>query len=107
MAEAHKFEIRCPSCDVSFPPETRRCLHCGGRTGPARFQVAGLPPELLTRDRASESDSSPPFDGEISALPMGDPEPGKTVGGWLKAGGSLVWIGLAVVFALMRACGGG
>ncbi len=107
MADAHEYEIRCPSCDVSFPPETRRCLHCGGRTGPTRFQVAGLPPELLARDQAFESDSSAPFDGKSSALPMDNPEPRKTVGGWLKAGGSLVWIGLAVVFALMRACGGG
>ncbi len=26
------FEVRCPRCDVSFPPETRRCIHCGGPT---------------------------------------------------------------------------
>ena len=107
MAEAHEFEVRCPSCDVSFPPETRVCVHCGGRTGPARFQVAGLPSETFARDLASESDSSAPFDNERGPLPMSDPEPRKTAGGWLKAGGSLVWIGLAVVFALMRACGGG
>ena len=75
MAEAHEFEVRCPSCDVSFPPETRSCLHCGGRTGPARFQVAGLPSGIFARDLASESDSSAPFDDEGGPLPMGDPEP--------------------------------
>lgn len=107
MAEAHEFEVRCPSCDVSFPPATRRCLHCGGRTGPARFQVAGLPPELLARDVASGSSESASVDEERGPLPIGDPEPRKPAGGWLKAGGSLIWVGLAVVFALMRACGGG
>ena len=27
-----QYEVWCPACDVSFPPGTKRCLHCGGRT---------------------------------------------------------------------------
>jgi hypothetical protein len=27
------YEVRCPRCDVSFPTETRQCIHCGGPTG--------------------------------------------------------------------------
>ena len=27
------YEVRCPRCDVSFAPETRTCVHCGGPTG--------------------------------------------------------------------------
>lgn len=27
------YEVRCSRCDVTFPAETRTCLHCGGPTG--------------------------------------------------------------------------
>ena len=26
------YEVYCHSCSVTFPPETKACLHCGGRT---------------------------------------------------------------------------
>lgn len=26
-------EVRCPRCNTSFAPETRRCIHCGGPVG--------------------------------------------------------------------------
>jgi hypothetical protein len=26
-------EVRCPRCNCSFAPETRVCIHCGGRLG--------------------------------------------------------------------------
>lgn len=32
------FEIRCENCEVSFPRETRRCLHCGEKLG-SRFSL--------------------------------------------------------------------
>ena len=107
MAEAHEFEVRCPSCDVSFPVGTRRCLHCGGRTGPPRFQVAGMPAELVARDAAAEAEYSMQVGDDEAPPPLGDPEPRKARGGWMNAGGSLLWIGMAVVFAIMRACGEG
>jgi hypothetical protein len=31
------YEVRCPRCDVSFPPQTRTCIHCGGPTGQPSF----------------------------------------------------------------------
>jgi hypothetical protein len=33
MAEPSYYEVRCPSCNTSFPPETKRCIHCGGPLG--------------------------------------------------------------------------
>lgn len=30
MRKSSAYEVRCPSCDVSAPPGTRRCMHCGG-----------------------------------------------------------------------------
>ncbi len=29
------YEVRCYSCDTSFAPGTRRCIHCGMRLGRA------------------------------------------------------------------------
>jgi hypothetical protein len=28
------YEVYCYHCHVTFPPEARRCIHCGGRLGP-------------------------------------------------------------------------
>jgi len=28
------YEVRCERCRTSFPPETKRCFHCGGPLGP-------------------------------------------------------------------------
>lgn len=27
------YEVRCARCQCSFAPETKRCVHCGGRLG--------------------------------------------------------------------------
>ncbi|MGB0619093.1 MAG: hypothetical protein ACPGVZ_06420 [Myxococcota bacterium] len=43
------YEVRCPRCDVSFPVETKTCIHCGGPTGEAGgFLEAGEPAEYRT-----------------------------------------------------------
>ena len=35
---ASPYEVRCSRCEVSFPVETKTCMHCGGPTGaPGRF----------------------------------------------------------------------
>jgi hypothetical protein len=33
MAASNFYEVRCESCRTSFPPETKRCIHCGGPVG--------------------------------------------------------------------------
>ena len=33
VLESPSIEVRCPSCDVSYPVGQRRCIHCGGRLG--------------------------------------------------------------------------
>jgi hypothetical protein len=33
-AQSTLYEVRCYSCQCSFAPGTKRCLHCGGRLGP-------------------------------------------------------------------------
>lgn len=33
MAASNSYEVRCENCNTSFPPETKRCIHCGGPLG--------------------------------------------------------------------------
>jgi hypothetical protein len=33
MADTTYYEVRCPNCNTSFPPEAKRCVHCGGPLG--------------------------------------------------------------------------
>lgn len=33
MATSNFYEVRCEHCRTSFPPETKRCIHCGGPLG--------------------------------------------------------------------------
>ena len=39
------YEVYCFQCRVTFPPEARRCLHCGGALS-GRGERAGAAPEL-------------------------------------------------------------
>ncbi len=46
MEASNFYEVRCENCRVSFPPETKRCIHCGGPigSGPGRWlPAAGVP----------------------------------------------------------------
>jgi hypothetical protein len=109
MAKATEYEVRCPRCNVTFPVGTKRCLHCGGGTGPSRSastratwdDQAG---RFVVRDDVEDvSGRRPilqprPFDAEPEEMEEG----GR--GGLLRAGITLVWILLAVGFSLMRAC---
>ena len=41
------YEVFCPRCQVSFPVETRKCIHCGGRLAKHRFKAGMEPPPNL------------------------------------------------------------
>jgi len=125
--DASHFEVRCPRCEVSFPPETRRCLHCGGPTskpGPNR----GLDWVHTTDGSGNGAASASPQPGpgpmagwkrEPQPEPLYAPEPfqgqeregaeaGVEAGSWprtlLRTSGSLLWIVVLIAFTLMRNC---
>ena len=50
MEASNPYEVRCPSCRTSFPPETKRCIHCGGRLGITHEDV-GLDQDALPFQR--------------------------------------------------------
>ena len=102
------YEVRCSDCKVSFPPETRRCFHCGGRTSPGGSPslkpVFSIDPdgtgvaENAREEEASWSalqDPNDTTDGETPARP-----------GWLRLGGGLVWVVLAILASLGQMCEG-
>ena len=57
MPASNFYEVRCESCRTTFPPETKRCLHCGGPVGEGamRWLAAGAAPA----GQSAEDDESP------------------------------------------------
>ena len=106
MSGVSAFEVRCPSCDVSFPPSTRRCMHCGGRTGPGRAGGSEGPSVVYVEPAEYQEAYSQIDATESSPLPQ-EEEPRAKGRGRMNAGISVVWILMAVAFSVMRACGGG
>ena len=122
------FEIRCDHCNVSFPPETKVCFHCGKRLG-ARRQVLDSAPtleeafkHLMPADLAAKKPDSNFLDASRTSPDVAyqseaiaaeeqqeqqeeeEEEPRSTKARLL---GNFVWIALAVVFTAYRACNGG
>lgn len=114
-SKASPYEVRCFRCDVSFPVETRSCMHCGG---------------AITRAHAIESFDTAPWEESASAYspepiePSGDsvfvlpefnsdereaaaPEESTSIGRSIIRGlGGFVWVILLIGFTLVRNCGG-
>jgi hypothetical protein len=120
------FETRCPRCKVSFPIETRRCVHCGGATEvPPRGAAAAPAPPAGSRPgsgrlrarvqaQAQRVPAPPPQTQRVPApsarLPLPTPQdedddelPGRS--GFTRGAG-LVWVVLAIAASLYRACTG-
>ena len=79
-ASPNPFEIRCENCSVSFPSETRTCIHCGAALG-SRFSWGG------------GEEAEVPVEGEGSVA--------------RKMGSAMLWIALALSAVLARLCGEG
>lgn len=102
------FEVRCPRCDVSFPIETRRCIHCGGATT-APGVVAGIGIRVGPLESAGEGGP-----GSFPTMPSGPGDrdvdeassaPAQGLGATLlRSFGSLFWVIALVGFSLLRTC---
>jgi len=116
MAHASEYEVRCPRCGVSFPPETKKCVHCGART---RRDGAGGRAETSVTDRTELGSVFDRGRFSLSEHDMGaqarprafdaepeEPEEAEGIGrgGVVRALVTLVWILLAVGFSLLRTC---
>ena len=93
------YEVWCPSCQVTFSPGTKRCVHCGGRTTAERGAAIGALRELAV---------VPAFSEEIvvtSADPPGPlEEEAPRTRSFLRAGMSVMWLVVLGAMYLWRAC---
>lgn len=92
------YEVRCERCSVSFPPETRRCMHCGGPTSRARPEVVSGGQVVIHRQGGPEA---------LGPEELAGADPESTSRTPLRIATGLVWILVAVGGALYRACTGG
>ena len=57
MPASNFYEVRCENCRTTFPPEAKRCIHCGGPLGesPLRWLAAGGAPAGATPEDDEEA----------------------------------------------------
>jgi len=113
MEAISPYEVRCARCDVTFPPEAKRCMHCGAPTQPSIVTVPDAQPELRTS--VSVHDASPasgdvgthviePFDAQVD---LDDEEAMGRRPSVLRSLSTVIWVALAVIFSVMRVCSEG
>ncbi len=82
------FEVYCDRCRVTFPVGTRRCIHCGGRTG-SSTQKLGMRFEPMREPEEAPAELEPEPARRRFVSPL-----------------TLVWIVLIAAGYLVRACSG-
>jgi hypothetical protein len=85
VAATNFYEVRCERCKTSFPPETKRCIHCGGPLGGGL--AVWLRPSGVPQDPAAAPDA----EDELVQVP----------------GRNVLWLvtaALALGVSLLRSC---
>lgn len=102
------YEVRCPRCDVSFPVETKRCMHCGGPTvWPDQVEMVMAEPFGAPDDAPLEyfPDSTASVPESVEDQFEAPEEPKSTGRSLLRSLGGFVWIIVLIGFTLARNCG--
>jgi hypothetical protein len=89
------FEAWCPRCKVTWPPETRVCVHCGGRVAASRAQ-----PGATLRSEPATAEPTPPQPADADELarpPVVRP---------MRIGIALLWLVVALASAVAQHCRG-
>lgn len=92
-------EVRCHHCNVTFPAGTRRCLHCGERTGPSEIQL-GVTDDLSQLPHLRDT----PIPGPISPDDIEDETEAVTRKGPGRIVLGSIWLLVAVGGSIYRAC---
>ena len=120
-ANRASFEVHCANCQVTFPVETRVCLHCGGPTTQATYDSA-YSADYTTADagyteRAIEPTNESPFSyGQADvggARPAGEPLEGEdgseapvSLGrSLMRSLGGIIWVLLLIGYSFAQNCG--
>lgn len=109
MRVVSKYEVMCPSCRVSYPPEQKRCIHCGGRTERSIVDIPDSSQEYAAAVGNVKYVPEPAGGGrEMVFRPRdagADEAESEPAGGMLRRLGGLVWILLFVILTVIRMCG--
>jgi len=103
------YEVWCHACNVTFPPEQKRCLHCGARTRPDAPARGRRPQvrELTSAEQFAAYDET----GPMTVIPQyahppeameADEEPVRR--SLLRAGMTVLWMVLLAAGYAWRAC---
>lgn len=110
MAASNYYEVRCERCQTSFPPEAKRCIHCGGPLG------AGLGRWLSSRTGPGPAAAHPApahpaaaHPAPAGSAPPGAPAPEEADEDELpfQRGGRIIWLvtaAIAIVLSALRSC---
>lgn len=102
------FEVRCHSCNVSYPVGTKRCMYCGEKPSAGPPQV-----DLLDLREVEERAGAVVAERTASRRPQpaeaeNEEEAGLSLRQALpRVAMSLVWVVLLVVISIYRVCSGG
>jgi hypothetical protein len=95
------YEWWCPRCQVTHPPGTRTCLHCGGRVQKSRDAAPAPDPqaalEVLLRRPVPEGDAR-----RAPGPPAEDEEP--NMGRASRVGMTVAWLVIALLATVARLC---
>lgn len=97
MTQTSAYEAWCPRCRVTHPPGTRRCLHCGGPVLAERPAAGGIASGPVVRQGAAAPWPIEAGEDEEAREPARAARP-------LKIGMAALWIVLAIVTGILRAC---
>ncbi len=113
MRKPAVYELRCPSCKTSAPPEMRRCIHCGGplsatdgplptSDGPQRLRdLLGDDAQVFERTEDDTALIAEPIESSESGREAEEARPRR---GARSLG--LLWLLMALAASLYRACAG-
>ena len=105
-AGAEAYEVRCHHCAVSFPVGTKRCLHCGERTGVQPVFARNFADDP-TADFGQPGDFSVGEPSKSRPIDFEDEEEAEPRGTSIfRALGNLSWIILFVAITVYRSCAG-
>lgn len=105
-SQTTRFEVRCPSCNVSFPVGTRRCIHCGARTSKSLGNGSG---GLRSHEPASTQEvrgtwSAIDYDGGESPFEEAEDEIVVQRSSILRRSATVIWVVLLIGISVTRAC---
>ena len=106
------YEVRCDECLVSFPPGTKKCLHCGERLGKQRRQP---PPRPIMRAQPGQEmedfiSGPPEAQRELEKFlppPSEDERERSGPRTAIRLGVNFLWIVGAILITALQMCRGG